>query len=175
MGASYELPSVDVATAGTVGPPGKRVFYLQFRQDDAVVSLRLEKQQVAALADHLAGMLDDLPQPETVPHPDALALVEPVEAAWVVGSIGLAFDADLDRIVFLAEEVVTVDEEGEPDAAALEQRGRLTARFTRAQAAALVERGRALVAAGRPPCPLCGRPLDPDGHICPRSNGHGVH
>ena len=160
MSTSYEMPEVDVLTTGAIGLPGQRVFYLQARQGENVVSLRLEKTQVAALVTYLDAMLADLPSADALP--TDLALLEPVVAEWVVGSLGVSYDEDADRIVLLAEELV---EEGEDAASA-----RITA--TRAQIAALARHGAEVVAAGRPPCPLCGQPLDPEGHMCVRLNGH---
>ena len=160
MSSSFEISEVDHLTAGAVGPPGQRIFYLQARHGEQVVSLRLEKTQVAALVAYLAGMLADMPPPGAIP--PAEDLIEPVVAEWVVASLGVTYDEEADRVVILAEELV---EEGE-DAA----RARITA--TREQVAALSVRGAEAVAAGRPPCPLCGQPLDPEGHTCPRLNGH---
>lgn len=160
MSTSFEVPEVDALTTGTVGPPGQRVFYLQARHGDQVVSLRLEKTQVAALVTYLGTLLADLPAPGALP--TDLDLVEPVVAEWVVGSLGVSYDEDSDRILVVAEELV---EEGEPAAQV-----RITA--TRAQIAALARRGTDVVEAGRPPCPLCGQPLDPEGHMCIRLNGH---
>ena len=161
MSSSFEIPEVDHLTAGAVGPPGQRVFYLQAGQGPQIVSLRLEKTQVAALVAYLAGMLADMPPPGEIPS-TGLDLVEPVVAEWVVGSLGVTYDEEADRVVIMAEELV---EEGEEAA-----RARITA--TREQVAALSVRGAEAVAAGRPPCPLCGLPLDPEGHTCPRLNGH---
>src|SRR5688500_12889188 len=160
MSSSFEIPEVDHLTAGAVGPPGQRIFYLQARHGEQVVSLRLEKTQVAALVAYLAGMLADMPPPGAIPAGEDL--IEPVVAEWVVASLGVTYDEEADRVVILAEELV---EEGEEAA-----RARITA--TREQVAALSVRGAEAVAAGRPPCPLCGQPLDPDGHTCPRLNGH---
>ena len=161
MSSSFEIPEVDHLTAGAVGPPGQRVFYLQAARGEQVVSLRLEKSQVAALVAYLAAMLADMPAPDDIPS-TGMELVEPVVAEWVVASLGVTYDEDADRVVILAEELV---EEGEEAA-----RARITA--TREQIAALSVRGAEAVAAGRPPCPLCGQPLDPGGHTCPRLNGH---
>ena len=161
MSSSFDIPDVDHLTTGAVGPPGKRVFYLQARHGAHVVSLRLEKTQIAALVAYLAGMLADMPPPGEIPSTD-MDLIEPVVAEWVVASLGVTYDEDADRVVILAEELV---EEGEEAA-----RARITA--TREQVAALSVRGAEAVAAGRPPCPLCGLPLDPEGHTCPRLNGH---
>jgi uncharacterized repeat protein (TIGR03847 family) len=160
VSSSFEIDEVDHLTAGAIGPPGQRVFYLQAGQGAQVVSLRLEKAQVAALVAYLAGMLADMPTPG--PLPTALDLVEPVVAEWVVASLGVTYDEDADRVVIVAEELV---EEGEEAAHA-----RISA--TREQVAALSMHGAEAVAAGRPPCPLCGQPLDPEGHTCPRLNGH---
>jgi uncharacterized repeat protein (TIGR03847 family) len=160
VSSSFEIDEVDHLTTGTVGPPGQRVFYLQARQGRRVVTLRLEKTQVAALCRYLTEMLADLPGVEPV---DAdMSLVEPVVPEWVVGSLGVTYDDDTDRVLLVAEELV---EEGEQPAHA-------RIRATRAQVAALTRHGTEVVAAGRPPCPLCGAPLDPEGHVCVRLNGH---
>jgi uncharacterized repeat protein (TIGR03847 family) len=161
VSSSFELSDVDHLTAGAIGPPGQRVFYLQARRGEQVVSLRLEKAQVAALVAYLAGMLADMPPLGEVPA-TGMDLIEPVVPEWVVASLGVTYDEDADRVVILAEEMV---EEGEEAA-----RARISA--TREQVAALSVRGAEAVAAGRPPCPLCGQPLDPQGHACPRLNGH---
>lgn len=159
--SSFDLPSPDVFTAGTVGPPGQRVFYLQTRDDELVVSVRCEKQQVAALADYFEGLLDDLdPAPYGLAGGD-LTLAEPVQEIWTVGSIGVAYDEPADRIVVVLEELMA---EEELDGASVK------VRLSRAQVSAFVAHARRLVEAGRPPCRFCGLPVDPDGHPCPRMN-----
>lgn len=168
MGTSFDLPEPDRFTAGTVGPPGQRVFYLQASDAAQVVTLRLEKAQVAALAEYLASVLADLAMPEPGSLPEDLELVEPVVAEWVVGQIGVVFDEDRDRMLVQAEELL---EEGAGEGAEEDQG---VARFglTRAQVAAFVARAADLVSAGRPACELCGRPKDPEGHMCIKTNGH---
>ncbi len=164
--SSFDLPSPDVFTAGTQGPPGQRVFYLQARDDQLVVSVRCEKQQVAALADYLDGLLDDL---ELAPYGLAggdLTLAEPVQEIWTVGSIGVAYDEPGDRIVVVLEELVADDDDGDGD----DEGASVKVRLNRAQVAAFVRHARQLVEAGRPPCRFCGLPVDPDGHPCPRMN-----
>jgi uncharacterized repeat protein (TIGR03847 family) len=157
---SYDLPAPEVFTAGTVGTPGQRVFYFQARDGDTVVTLRCEKQQVAALAEYFAGLLDDLePTPYGIAAGD-LQLAEPFEEGWTVGPIGVAYDEPDDRIVVVLEELVEEEDEG----------ASVKVRLTRAQVSAFVSRARTVVAAGRPPCRFCGLPLDPDGHMCPRMN-----
>jgi uncharacterized repeat protein (TIGR03847 family) len=123
--------------------------------------LRCEKQQVAALAEYLDGLLEDLePAPYGIAAGD-LQLAEPFDEGWTVGPIGVAYDEPDDRIVVVLEELVPEDDE---DGASVR------VRLTRAQVSAFVRHSRDLVAAGRPPCRFCGLPLDPDGHACPRMN-----
>ncbi|MDP8974958.1 MAG: DUF3090 family protein [Actinomycetota bacterium] len=161
MSESFDLVDVDKLTVGAVGEPGRRVFVLQARHASQIVTLKLEKSQTAALAAYLDRLLEDLPDP-TLELPDDLDLEEPTEPEWVIGSLGVAYDEALDRLVLVAEEAVDGEEEG--------ARARISA--TREQVTALARRGTELVRSGRPPCPLCGYPLDPSGHACPRANGH---
>jgi uncharacterized repeat protein (TIGR03847 family) len=179
MSESFELSSPDYFTIGAVGVPGQRVFYLQGREARRVVTLKVEKEQIAALADYIAGVLAKLPEPGTVA--TDLPLLEPVEAEWAVGALGLGYDETSDRVVVIAHEAVEQEPEEEDGEEATKESAEApegaTARFliTRAQAAAFAERARALVRAGRPICPMCSQPKDPSGHACPRSNGHVVH
>jgi uncharacterized repeat protein (TIGR03847 family) len=163
--ASFDVGDPMVFTAGTIGPPGQRVFYLQAQGDGIVVTLKCEKQQVGALADYLAGLLADLPTVDPGAKPTLLDLVEPVVPEWAVGTLAVAWDDSADRMVLVAEELLTEEEQ---EAALDVARARF--RLTREQVAAFVDRARELVAGGRPPCPLCGGPLDPEGHVCPRLN-----
>lgn len=164
---SFDLPSPDVFTAGTVGPPGQRVFYLQARDGDLVVTVRCEKQQVAALAEYFDGLLDDLEPSAYGLAPQDLELVEPVRPLWTVGPIGVAYDEPDDRIVVVLEELVDDDE---PDGEDGPAGATVKVRLDRAQVSSFVRHSRELVAAGRPPCRFCGLPIDPDGHPCPRMN-----
>jgi uncharacterized repeat protein (TIGR03847 family) len=174
LSASFELSEAQWVTIGTVGEPGRRTFYLQARQDNVLVTLKLEKQQVAALATFLGELLADLATPQDVPDDSTLELVDPVLAEWAVGGMQLAYDESSDRIVMLAEEVMAEDPENPEGEAEPDEDSGAIARLavTRAQAVALVRRGHRLVGAGRETCPLCGHPMDPAGHSCPRTNGH---
>lgn len=165
----FDLPDVERFTAGTVGPPGSRVFYLQAVGGGEVVTLRLEKQQVAALAQYLAELLHDLPSPADAEVPTDLELVEPVQERWIAGQLGVVFDESRDRMVVRADELVP-DDDGDETTGGM-------ARFalTRGQVQAFVVRAATLVSSGRPPCPLCGRPIDPEGHMCIKTNGHKKH
>jgi uncharacterized repeat protein (TIGR03847 family) len=155
----YDL-SAERLVVGAVGPVGDRLFLVQCREGAILLTLKMEKQQVAVVADYLARIVKDQARPDHLP--DALPLEEPAEPDWVVGTIGVSYDEADDRIVLVVEERV---EEGETGAIA-----RLS--ITREQAAVFAIEATRLVESGRPPCPLCGSPLDPSGHECPRTNGH---
>lgn len=166
MSPSFQLENPDHFTAGAVGPPGQRVFYLQGRQGHTLVTLKSEKEQVRALANYLTGLLGRVPGAGEAP-PGAAGLLEPVDPAWTVASIAVGHDEARDRIVIVANELQEDEQGGEP----------ATAHFavTRAQAAAFVARAETLMQAGRPICAFCSHPIDPGGHVCPRGNGHVVH
>lgn len=158
---SFDLERPDHFATGTVGEPGQRVFYIQARQGRQLVTLKSEKEQVRALAEHLASMLEKLPEGGRAG--GEIELLEPIEPVWAAASIGVGYDEPKDRIVIVMHQVV--EEEGAEPA---------TARFTitRAQATAFVTRARQLMEASRKICPLCNLGIDPGGHVCPRRNGH---
>jgi len=177
MNPSFDLERPDHFTAGAVGPQGERVFYVQARERGTLVTLKSEKEQVRALGEYLASLLDRMPDTgEAVPG-DA-ALLEPVAAVWAVGSIGVGYDEPNGRVVVILTAAAEEEEEEEGVERATDEADEdaASARFavTRAQAAAFVERTRALMRAGRPICPMCATAIDPGGHVCPRSNGHVV-
>jgi len=170
--------------AGTTGDPGSRTFFLQAREGERVVSVVLEKVQVAVLADRLNQLLDELErrgitEPEPPPPSDAEPLDEPIVEAFRAGTLTLGWDGSTDRVLVEAraqtedaeeaevEELEDDDSEDGPDL--------FRVRLTAPAARAFVERAVRVIASGRPPCPLCGQPLDPQGHICPRGNGHYVN
>lgn len=168
MNLSFELDPVQRITAGAVGEPGARIFYLQARAGHQLVTLQAEKEQIRALAASIDQMLAALPDTEEVrPETEAadLSLEEPLIPEWRVGPMALHYDADRDFIVVIASELIE-DEESLADPA--------TARFaaTRTQAQALAEHAERVVEAGRPPCRFCGFPMDASGHTCPAMNGH---
>ncbi|HEY8532892.1 MAG TPA: DUF3090 family protein [Micromonospora sp.] len=166
---AFEPPERFVA--GTVGPPGERTFFLQARGGGRVVSVALEKVQVSLLAEKLEELLAEaqrrfgLTVPELSPAAiDNDPLDTPIEEEFRVGTLGLAFDVDTATVVIEAIAIGDVENEDELD--------RLRVRLTPEAARSFIDRARRVVAAGRPPCPLCGRPLDPTGHLCPRYNGY---
>lgn len=166
MANFFEFEHPSRVIVGTVGEPGQREFYLQAREGEVVVTLKVEKQQVAALAIHLGELLRDLARPGHVDDEGTVDLEVFIEPSFVVGGLGVAYDAEQDRILIMTQEITGGDE--------LEDRAEARFALTREQAVSLAVLGTRLVESGRPPCPLCGFPLDPRGHNCPRTNGHGA-
>jgi uncharacterized repeat protein (TIGR03847 family) len=162
---AWEFEAPSHFTAGAIGPPGQRVFYLQAAQGRDLVTVKVEKEQVRALGEYLATLLSRLPRVDEE-RPLDTALADPVDPAWAVGSIAVGYDPGADRITV---ELTELTEQESGDEAAT---GRV--HVTRAQAAGFVEQARDLVRAGRPLCPVCSEPMDPGGHRCPRSNGHAL-
>ena len=164
--AGTDMPRPQRFTAGTVGEPGARTFFLQAMYDGELVTLKCEKQQVGALAEHLAGLLTDLPSP---PEHEVIAadvdFIEPPAANWVIGRMGVAWDEASRSMVLLCEQFLA-EEEAEAGVEPESARFRLSV----AQVVAFIEIARDLVAAGRPPCYLCGLPMEPTGHPFPRLN-----
>jgi len=175
-GENFDVSAPERLTVGAEGEPGHRLFFIQAREGGLLVTLKMEKVQVAALAAWIAKTLEDLPALGHLPDDDQLVPEPFVEPAWAVGSLGGSYDTELDRIVLVATEVGEAPEAGggEGEEADEDDGSGATARFlaTREQMAALAIRAARLVEAGRPPCPLCGYPLEPSGHQCPRTNGN---
>jgi uncharacterized repeat protein (TIGR03847 family) len=167
MSVFYEFEETDAFTAGAVGRPGARVFYLQARQGRQRVAVKCEKQQVGAIVQYLRRVLNDLPSPDDKPVAGALELVEPVESVFVLGPIGLGYDRSKDRLIIQLEEIVRADENGEIIEGS---DGHVRLFVTRGQAAAFCAHSELIIASGRPDCQWCGLPIDPDGHPCPRMN-----
>ena len=185
----FSFDSPDRFICGAVGQPGQRTFYLQASKGSRVVSVALEKAQVAILAERLATLLLALRQggvaigEETAS--GAPQLAEPVVEEFRVGTLTLGWDTDRERVVIEAREVTDDDEEedDETEEEAEEEPVLVASDLTegpdlvRVQLApdaalAFASGAIAVVQAGRPPCPQCGTPLDPTGHFCPRRNGY---
>jgi uncharacterized repeat protein (TIGR03847 family) len=168
----HEHLTPDRVVVGTVGEPGQRTFYLQARSGSAITSVVVEKAQVSVLADRMEEMLDDVVRrsggtaavPAVTPErvDDLGPLDVPLDEEFRVGALSLAWLSDDGRVEVVAREAAE-DEEDSPT---------MTIQLTGAQARAFIARTRAVVSAGRPPCPFCAQPLDPAGHICPRQNGY---
>ena len=168
MSEDYDYDAPDHCTIGAIGEVGHRLFLFYCRQGLIETTVKVEKQQVAVLASYLGRIVRELGRPGHLP--EDLEFYGTEEFEWVVGTIGVSYDEDLDRIVIVLEEIGIEDEEDEEE---VDESGRvLRVALSREQAAAFAIHATTLVEAGRPPCPLCALPLDPAGHICPRTNGH---
>ena len=161
----------DRFVAGTVGEPGDRAFYLQARKGDALVSVGLEKVQVAALAERIGHLLDTVDAPEPPPVADRRGLEEPIIELFRVGAMALAWDAGNDSLVIEAQTPTDDGEYAELPDDADEGPDLLRVRIDAPSARAFVRHAETLLSAGRPACPFCGEPLDPQGHFCARGNG----
>jgi uncharacterized repeat protein (TIGR03847 family) len=170
-GQVFDLNPVTRITTDAVGPPGQRVFYLQARQGAEVVTLIVEKEHIAALAeaaDRLLLMLagdDPVRAVDTTDVPEQhMELDWPLEPAFRVGHLALGYDEVGGNLVIVCYELVGDDDPDDPS----------IARFwvTPRQMRSLSQHGQEVVAAGRPVCAMCGQPIDPEGHFCVRKNGH---
>jgi uncharacterized repeat protein (TIGR03847 family) len=181
----FVFDTPDRFLTGTLGRPGERTFYLQARKGPRIVSVSLEKVQVAVLAERLGALLDELESrgmAETTPEPAQTAvrggeaLDEPLNEAFRAGTLTLGWDGDDEQIIVEARAGTGEDPDQAAEAAELPDDDEdgpdlVRVRMSADVARAFVERTVHVLAAGRPPCPLCGEPLDPQGHLCPRRNG----
>jgi len=179
---SYDPPERFIA--GTVGEPGQRTFFIQAALGGRTTSVALEKEQVAVLAERMEELLDEVlkrtggtaqvPAVAPVDLVDDGPLSQPIDEEFRVGALTLAWDGDTERVVIEAharaeteeEQVEALDEEADDGPPMLR------VRITGAMARAFAKRAQLVVSAGRPPCPFCGLPVDAEGHLCPRMNGH---
>jgi uncharacterized repeat protein (TIGR03847 family) len=160
--------------AGTVGQPGERTFFLQVRDGGRLVSVAMEKAQISALAERVTTLLDEVHRTAessaTGGSEDVAPLDTPLEEEFRVGTLALGWDPE-DELVVLEAQALS-ETPAEPMSDEPEGPDVLRVRMTAGAASAFATRALRVVAAGRPPCPLCGLPLDASGHICPRQNGH---
>ena len=168
MAQHIELNPVSHYTVGVIGEPGNRAFYLQGKRDEHIISLLIEKEQARLLAGSLFALWDELMDAHPIPadQPGAaiydMRLLEPVESLFRVGNMGLGYDELTDRVVLMVYELVEEDEEP----------NRVSFWCARSYIRPLGEHIMEVVNRGRPICGNCGKPIDPEGHFCPQSNGH---
>lgn len=168
---------------GTVGAPGDRAFFLQARDGARLTSVVLEKQQVQVLAERIDQLLDQVaadarpdeaPDLTAEPVSDTAPLDQPIEEEFRVGTMALSWDGE-ERVVVIEAFAVTdsdSDSDDEPGEAETEADEAVVVHVRPAMARGFVRRARLVVSAGREQCPFCGGPMDPSGHLCPRSNGY---
>lgn len=165
---TFDFDPADHFTVAALGEPGQRTFFLQAGRGIEFVSMLCEKEQMGALGEGLLGLLDQIAEafdrPTDEPA-DAIDfdLIQPVIPVWRIAQMGVGYDEEVDRIIVVVQEMVEPGETADV--------GRFT--IERDHARAFAHHALEVIAAGRPACPFCGQPLDPAGHFCPKSNGHG--
>ena len=164
-----ELDGVDSLGAGAIGEPGQRIFYIQADKNGTRLTVLVEKEQVALLAEEAVAFLDGVAREHPEPpgessalHPSAAQVTEPAVPLFRARMIGLGYEPDRGLVLLELRENAEDDDDDDGYVA------RIFA--TRAQVRAMAARGIDAVSGGRPPCPLCEFPMDPSGHICPRWN-----
>jgi uncharacterized repeat protein (TIGR03847 family) len=165
----HEFTTPERFVAGTVGEPGERAFYLQIRTSSRLFSVAVEKAQVQAMSSRLEVMIAEIRKSnpsmmiDKLPTDDA-PLESPIDAEFQIGAMSLAWDNDTKLICVELFELEDDEEDSEGEVVVIN--------ISLAMAAAFFVRSKAVVNAGRLPCPFCGIPIDPRGHLCPRANGY---
>jgi uncharacterized repeat protein (TIGR03847 family) len=171
-GSEIDLRPVTHITTDAIGQPGKRVFYIQGWQDEKTVTLIVEKIQIQTLAIGLEQFLAELhqrfpnlPDASAEYEEDKMHIIPPVDPLFRIGELALGYDSESDLAILIAKEIIAEDQN--PEEASL-------VRFwcTRSQLRAMCHWGVEVGSRGRPTCPQCGQPIDPEGHFCPKKNGH---
>lgn len=165
---SFLFDSVERFIAGTVGTPGEREFFIQARHGNRLTTVAVEKLQVGALAERLEIVINDLRKTDLnirviTSDPDDAPLELPIESEFIVGAISMAWDEE-SQLMSIELFEITTDE--------TEASNSLKVQLDISMCSAFVKRSKALVSAGRLPCPFCGIAIDPQGHLCPRANGY---
>lgn len=176
MAEQFDFEVVNAIDAESIGPPGKRTFRLRIRRGDDSAALWVEKQQLAALGEAIPRLLEQLESPDqhASEAPETISYFpDDPTIEFKVGRLALGYAAADDRLVLMAHGLDAAAEEGEEEEIDDEAAApTFTCRFTREQGRLLGTSCADAVAGGRPLCPICHRPIDPEGHFCPRVNGH---
>jgi len=165
----FEFTTPTRFVAGAVGEPGERAFYLQIRDSSRLFSVAVEKAQVQAMVSRLEVMIAEIRKSnplmmvEKLPTDDA-PLESPIDSEFQIGAMSLAWDEDSKLICVELFELEDDEEDSEGEVVAVN--------ISLAMATAFTVRSKAVVNAGRLPCPFCGIPIDPRGHLSPRANGY---
>ena len=175
--AQFDFEAIEAIDAESIGEPGKRTFRVRIMKGDESASLWVEKQQLAALGEAIPRLIEQLDDPDQHPDEGSDAIgyfPDDPTVEFKVGRLALGYANHEDRLVLVAHDLASeADEEeddrpeaGDPDLPTF------ACRFTREQARSLSTSCTDAVAGGRPDCVLCHRPMDTEGHMCPRANGH---
>jgi uncharacterized repeat protein (TIGR03847 family) len=155
--------------AGTVGQPGERAFYLQVRSSPRLFSVAVEKAQVQAIAERMENMVSEVRKANPLITVDKLPLDDgpletPIDSEFEIGAMSLSWNDEAKLICVELFELEDDEEDSEGEV--------LEINITLGMASSFSSRSKAVVNAGRLPCPFCGIPIDPRGHLCPRANGY---
>jgi uncharacterized repeat protein (TIGR03847 family) len=173
--AHYDFAAVDAIDAESLGTPGKRTFRVRIMRRDDSASLWVEKQQLAALGEAIPRVLEQLESPDRHANQEATTIAyfpDTPTVEFKVGRLALGYAEQEDRLVIIAHALESAEEEDDDEDNDDTSAPTFTCRFTREQARLLSNSCADAVAGGRPLCPVCHRPIDPEGHLCPRANGH---
>jgi len=165
----YEIFTPDRFIVGTVGAPGERAFYIQARKEKQIFSVAIEKDQVRAILARLEIIIAGIKRANPFEiiqsfSIDDQPLDSPVDALFVTGAISISWDDQVKSVNFEFYEATSQDEEVDDEV--------LSISVTLGAAQSFLQRSKAVVNAGRIPCPFCSIPIDPRGHLCPRANGY---
>jgi uncharacterized repeat protein (TIGR03847 family) len=176
-----EIDPVTHITVDAIGKPGQRVFYIQARQDERFFTLLMEKIQIQTLAIGVDQFLlevkeknPDLSEASPDYEEDTMHILPPVDPLFRVGEVGLAYDTNRDRMILVLHEIQMGEIEPEKTGEEHPEEQGTVMRFwcTRSQLLAMCRWGLVVASRGRPLCPQCGEPMEPEGHFCPKKNGH---
>jgi len=191
----WDFDTPDRFATGTVGEIGERTFFLQAVQGPRVTSVLLEKEQVAVLADRVLAVINEVEQRGLAAIDagpagllDERPLEQPLHEEFRVGTLIIAWDEDVDRLIVEARSMVfdagagesavrdeeDLDEDDIPDDAPIGP-DVLRVRLTPYMAQQFARRANSVVAGGQPTCPYCGEVLEPTGHFCRRDFDDLVH
>ena len=165
---SFLFESVERFVTGTVGQPGERAFFIQARHGNRLVTVAVEKLQVTALAERLEILINEFRRSDSsirllTSEIDDAPLELPIESEFEVGSISISWDESKKMMSIELLEILTEE---------IESPNTLGVQLSISMCIAFIKRSKALIGAGRLPCPFCGMPIDPQGHLCPRANGY---
>ncbi len=182
MPVVHEFDPPERFVAGTVGEPGARTFFLQARSGPRLVSVALEKEQVAVLAERIDELLDEVmsssgtetlvPAVAPIGLEDSEPLEQPIDEQFRAGTMTLSWDPTIDRVVIEVFPLMDTSDVDDDVEAEVEPDEVLMVRLEAGPARAFVQRAALVIEAGRPDCPFCGSPIDPEGHLCVRANGY---
>lgn len=167
-----DLKNVDFVSVDAIGQPGSRVFYLQARNVEQVVTILLEKIQVQTMCigalqflEEIQSKFPSLPPVDYEYQEEQMKIIPPMDPLFRAGEIGLAYSSEEDKVIILVKEILV-------DQADVEDLNNVRIWCTRSQLGAVSKWGAEVTNRGRPICPQCGEPIPPEGHLCPKKNGH---